>query len=187
MEKVQKKMMFLQTHKQKNSVTTFMAKALSIITLFFSLTGLSQNNFTIVFDYDTTKVYLKYSEVSLFMKKENLDLISRAKPVTKNDTLVVYRNWVNGLYMADSLEFDLDPELFKAIRKNKGTIIHKGKTITSCYTKRVKLKKAKNKYFKGIYYYDTVSDKHFLTEVLRDYPFIDHPEINFGNSRDILE
>ena len=143
-----------------------MKKILFIIVAFSSFNFLGQSNLTFLFSYDSTKIYIKYSDLKPFIKSENAKLTDLNKLVTKNDTIVLDRHFLYEDQQKDSISFDLDKELFAALNNKKGTIIFNEKVITSFYTKKVKHRRSGELFFRGVYYYDAITKKHFLTETI---------------------
>jgi len=141
-----------------------MKKIIFIIAAFSSFNFLGQTNLTFMFSFDSTKIYIKYLDLKPFIKEENARLTDLSKLVAKNDTIVLDRHFLYADQQKDSISFDLDKELFAALNSKKGTIIFNEKVITSFYTKKVKHRRSRELLFKGIYYYDSITKKHFLTE-----------------------
>ncbi len=142
-----------------------MKKTISIIIFLSHLNCLSQDNLTLAFNFDTTKVFLKYSDLLPYLKKENVSLKTKTINLVKNDTLFLRHESFTLLYYVDTLGFDLQSELFTALDKKKGAIIYKSKPVSSFYTKNIKIRKRLRLRFKGIYYYDAATKKHFLTRL----------------------
>ncbi len=142
-----------------------MKKLLHIFLLCLPGLCFSQENKTLTFNFDSTKVYVKYPDILTVLKKRNKKLIEVCKQ-TKKDTLVFDGTTLFLGKHNDSLIIEADYELFTLIDQKKGKIIYKGQTVTGFYTKKVKLVKGGKKYFVGIYYYDALSTKHFMTRVL---------------------
>ena len=136
-----------------------------IITL-ISFNILGQRDLTFQFSYDSTKIYIKYVDLKPYLEPKNAKLVDLNKLIAKNDTIVLDTYSVSSDQHLDSLSFDLRKELFKAINNKKSTIIFNGKTITSFYTNKVKEKRNGELSFRGIYYFDTVTKRHFLTETI---------------------
>lgn len=143
-----------------------MKKIIFIIAVFSSFSFFGQTNLTFLFSYDSTKIFIKYLDLKPFIKAENSKLSTLSKLVTKNDTIILDRHFLYADQQKDSISFDLDKELFAALNNKKGTIIFNEKVITSFYTKKVKHRRNGELFFKGIYYYDTITKKHFLTEII---------------------
>ena len=143
-----------------------MKKILFIIIAFTSFNLIGQTNLTFLFLYDSTKIYIKYLDLRPFITAENAKLADPSKLVTKNDTIILDRHFLYADQQKDSVSFDLDKELFFALKNNKGTIIFNGKVITSFYTKKVKHKRYGEISFRGVDYFDTLTKKHFLTETI---------------------
>jgi hypothetical protein len=143
-----------------------MKKIIFIIATFSSFNFLGQTNLTFLFSYDSTKIYIKYLDLKPFIKAENSKLCDLSKLVTKNDTIVLDRHFLYADQQKDSISFDLDKELFAALNNKKGTIIFNGQVITSFYTKKVKHRQYGEISFRGIYYFDKITKRHFLTETI---------------------
>lgn len=48
-----------------------MKKILTIVILLFSLNCISQDNLILVFNFDSTKIYVKYTDILTVLEKEN--------------------------------------------------------------------------------------------------------------------
>jgi hypothetical protein len=143
-----------------------MRKLLSIFIVFLSTISFGQSNPTLLFNYDTTKIYIKYLDLKPFITKENAKLNDLSILNIKNDTIEINEYLFDIYQQSDTLTLKLNKELFAAINNKNGTIIFKGQVVSSFYTKKVKDKRNGQIYFKGIDYYDTISKTHFLTETL---------------------
>ncbi len=143
-----------------------MKKILFIIAAFLSFNNFGQSNLTFQFSYDSTKIYIKYADLKPYLKTENAKLADLDRLIIKNDTIILDTYSINSDQHKDSLSFDLRKELFEAINNKKGTIVFNGKTVTSFYTKKAKEKRNGEISFKGVYYFDTVTKRHFLTETI---------------------
>ncbi len=143
-----------------------MKKTILIFITFLSLTSFGQNNIVLLFDFDTTKVYIKYIDIAKYITKENAKIKELNKLVIKNDTILIDRYFIHSDQQTDSLNFDLNKELYAAINNKKAIILFQNKPINAFYSKKIKYKRNNKKYFKGIYYYDTISKKHFFTKTI---------------------
>jgi hypothetical protein len=140
-------------------------KALTIFTILITLNCISQGNVTFVFDFDSTKIYLKYSDILTVLKKENAGLKNKSNLITKHDSIYLDRYFLYSMHTKDSSSFDLDKELFDLTNKKIGIITFYNKIIKSYYTKSITDRRGHFRlYFKGVYYYDYESKKHFLTK-----------------------
>ena len=151
---------------------------LTIFGFLFSLNCFSQDNLTFVFDFDSTKIYLKYSDILSVLKKENEKLKDKSKLIAKHDTLILDRYFISENQNLDSSEFKLDIELFIILNRQLGTITYKNHIVKSFYTKTFKHRIHRRKLFKGIYYFDTETKKHFLTKTIYQLWYTPYP-LNF--------
>ncbi|HXD94565.1 MAG TPA: hypothetical protein VNX01_15270 [Bacteroidia bacterium] len=139
---------------------------LLIAIILTSVSCFAQSKLVLVFNFDSTKIYIKYDNIKPYITEENKQLNNRAKLIAKNDTLFIDRYFLYSNQHLDSLSFDLDKELFIAINNKKATVIYKGKTVTAFYKEFVKQKIGRVLHFKGYYYYDALTKKQFLAETL---------------------
>jgi hypothetical protein len=143
-----------------------MQTTLLIIVLSLALHLRAQENPTVVFNFDSTKVYMKYSDIIPVLKKRNQDFKNVSAKATKRDTILLDGHTLFMGKYYDTLSIELHDELFILVDQKIGTMTYKGHAVTAYETKKVRTAKDGKKYFVGIYYYDAVSKKHFLTRTL---------------------
>ena len=107
-----------------------------IISIFISFSSSEQNNLMFLFDFDSTKIYLKYMDLKPYIKKQNIKVNEISKLSIKNDTIKLDGYYLHSSQRLDSLSFNLDKEMFSAIDNKKASIIFQGKTISAFYTKK---------------------------------------------------
>jgi hypothetical protein len=134
--------------------------------MFFSFFVLAQQNPTVVFNFDTTKVFIKYSDLTLVLKKRNQDFKQASVKALKNDTILLDGHTLRMGKYYDTLAIDLHDELFVLVDQKIGKMVYKGNAVTAYETKKVRTAKYGRKYFVGIYYYEAATKKHFLTRTL---------------------
>ena len=140
----------------------------TLLTIFSSLVlnlG-AQPNPTVVFNFDTTKVFIKYSDLMPVLKKRNQDFKQASVKATKNDTILLDGHTLRMGKYYDTLAIELHDELFVLVDQKIGTMVYKGNAVSAYETKKVRTAKYGKKYFVGIYYYDAASKKHFLTRTI---------------------
>lgn len=152
-----------------------MKKILTIIISLFSLNCISQDNLILVFNFDSTKIYVKYTDILTVLKKENEGLKNKSILLTTGDTLHLEGFFIYSKQTKGSLDFKLKNELFALVNKNVVKIIFQNKMIISFYTKAKKERRHGKITFKGVYYFDTFTKKHFLTRVERQIWFTPYP------------
>lgn len=143
-----------------------MRNALLSTLLLFVLNLGAQQNPTVVFNFDTTKVYIKYSDLTLVLKKRNQDFKQASVQALKNDTILLVGHTLRMGKYYDTLAIDLHDELFMLVDQKIGKMVYKGNVVTAYETKKVRTAKYGRKYFVGIYYYEAATKKHFLTRTL---------------------
>ena len=145
-----------------------MRKILFIIAAFLSLTVFGQSSLTFQFiPFDSTKIYIKYIDLKPFFSPGNKQLNDIAELINRTDTITLEDGCCLHLGIKDKpLHFDLLEELYAALKNKKGIIIYNGQIISSFYTKKVHRKRKGKTFYKGIYYIDNVTKKHFLTETI---------------------
>lgn len=143
-----------------------MQNALLTIALLLALNLGAQQNPTVVFNFDTTKVFIKYSDLMPVLKKRNQDFKQASVKATKNDTILLDGHTLRMGKYYDTLAIELHDELFVLVDQKIGKMEYKGNAVTAYETKKVRTAKYGKKYFVGIYYYDTASKKHFLTRTI---------------------
>lgn len=134
--------------------------------LFWARSGFAQQNATVVFDFDSTKVFMKYADLLPVLKKRNRDFRQAGVKALKNDTILLDGHTLRMGKYYDTLVIELHDELFMLIDQKIGSVVHKGKSVTVFETKKVRTAKYGKKYFVGIYYYDADTRKHVLTRTL---------------------
>jgi hypothetical protein len=143
-----------------------MRTVLLITILSFAFTIKAQENPTVVFNFDSTKVYVKYSDIVFVLKKRNKSFKKVSAKATKRDTILLDGHTLRMGKYYDTLAIELHDELFLLIDQKIGTMVYKGNAVTAYETRKVRTAKDGKKYFVGIYYYDAASKKHFLTRTL---------------------
>ena len=61
-----------------------------VISLQLMLNGLAQRSPTVVFNFDSTKVFVKYADLEPVLKKRNRDFRQASIKALKNDTCLLY-------------------------------------------------------------------------------------------------
>jgi hypothetical protein len=126
----------------------------------------AQQNPTVVFNFDTTKVFIKYLDLVPVLKKRNQDFKQASVKATKNDTILLDGHTLRMGKYYDTLAIELHDELFVLVDQKIGKMEYKGNAVTAYETKKVRTAKYGKKYFVGIYYYDADTKKHFLTRTI---------------------
>ncbi len=134
--------------------------------LVWTLNGTAQQNPTVVFNFDSTKVFMKYGDLEPVLKKRNREFKQAAVKALKNDTILLDGHTLRMGKYYDTLAIELHDELFILVDQKTGTVEHRGKPVTAFETKKVRTAKYGKKYFVGIYYYDADTKKHVLTRTL---------------------
>lgn len=143
-----------------------MQPCLLIILLSCMLNLRAQQNPVVVFNFDSTKVFVKYEQLLPVLKKRNRDFKYASVKATKNDTILLDGHTLRMGKYYDTLAIELHDELFILVDQKAVSMLYKGKPVTAFETKKVRTARDGKKYFVGIYYYDSVSKKHFLTRTL---------------------
>jgi len=136
-----------------------------LLLLLTGLNSLAQNP-TVVFNFDSTKVFMKYSDLEPVLKKRNRDFKQAGVKAMKNDTILLDGHTLRMGKYYDTLAIELHDELFMLVDQKIGTVVHRGHPVTAFETKKVRTAKYGKKYFVGIYYYDADTKKHVLTRTL---------------------
>jgi|GEM_PF-6677839 len=134
--------------------------------LLLASNALAQQNPTVVFDFDSTKVFINYSDLEPVLKKRNRDFRQAAIKAQKNDTILLDGHTLRMGKYYDTLAIELHDELFVLVDQKTGKVEHRGKPVKTFETKKVRTAKYGKKYFVGIYYYDADTKKHVLTRTL---------------------
>lgn len=141
--------------------TAFLITVLSLV-----LHIKAQENPTVVFNFDSTKVYLKYADIVPVLKKRNQSFKKVSAKATKRDTILLDGHTLRMGKYYDTLAIELHDELFLLLDQKIGIMVYKGNAVTAYETKKIRTAKYGKKYFVGIYYYDATSKKHFLTKTV---------------------
>lgn len=137
-----------------------------VIAILFTLRSVAQQNPTVVFNFDSTKVFMKYSDLVPVLKKRNRDFRQASMKALKNDTVLLDGHTLRMGKYYDTLAIELHDELFMLLDQKIGKVQHRGKPVAAFETKKVRTAKYGKKYFVGIYYYDADTKKHVLTRTL---------------------
>lgn len=137
-----------------------------VIAFLVVLQSVAQKNPTVVFNFDSTKVFINYSDLLPVLKKRNQDFKQASVKALKNDTILLDGHTLRMGKYYDTLAIELHDELFLLVDQKVGKVEHRGKPVTVFETKKVRTAKYGKKYFVGIYYYDADTKKHVLTRTL---------------------
>ena len=137
-----------------------------IVFFFSSINYYAQNNLTVAFDFDSTKVYVKYPDLVSVLKPDNKKFGDLSRLLFKNDTLFLNTYWLDDAQHLDSLGFDLDKELFTLINQKKASIYYHQQLILSYYTRKVTYRSNMRVIFIGLDYIDKASKQAFLIQSL---------------------
>lgn len=138
----------------------------AVIAILLALQSVAQQNSTVVFNFDSTKVFMKYSELEPVLKKRNRDFRQASVKALKNDTILLDGHTLRMGKYYDTLAIELHDELFILVDQKIGTVVYRGRPVTAFETKKIRTAKYGKKYFVGIYYYDADTKKHVLTRTL---------------------
>ena len=130
------------------------------------LNGLAQRSPTVVFNFGSTKVFVKYADLEPVLKKRNRNFRQASIKALKNDTILLDGHTLRMGKYYDTLAIELHDELFLLLDQKIGKVQYKGKPVTAFETKKVRTAKYGKKYFVGVYYYDADTKKHVLTRTL---------------------
>ena len=137
-----------------------------IIIFFFSVNCFSQTDQVVTFNFDSTKVYVKYADLVSVLKLDNKKFGDPSRLIFKSDTLVLNGFWLDDKQQLDSLEFQLEKELFSLIIQKKASIFYHEQLISSFYTRKVTYRNNSRICFIGSDYIDKVSKRVFLIQTL---------------------
>lgn len=126
----------------------------------------AQQNPIVVFNFDSTKVFIKYADLLPVLKRRNQDFKQASAKAMKHDTILLDGHTLRMGKYYDTLAIELHDELFILVDQKIGTVVHKGKSVTAFETKKIRTAKYGKKYFVGVYYYDADTKKHVLTRTL---------------------
>ncbi|MES2762267.1 MAG: hypothetical protein V4677_08670 [Bacteroidota bacterium] len=128
-----------------------------------------------MFDFDSTKVYITHSDLKTVLTADNKKFGDSSRLIFNNDTLVLKEHWLDDKQHLDSLAFELQKELFALINQKKGTIHYHQQPILSFYTRKVTYRTNSRICFIGLDYIDKTSKQVFLIQTLYQ-----RPHCNFG-------
>lgn len=126
----------------------------------------AQQNPTVVFNFDSTKVFMKYADLMPVLKKRNRDFKQAAAKAMKNDTILLDGHTLRMGKYYDTLAIELHDELFLLLDQKIGNVVYRKKPVTAFEIKKIRTAKYGKKYFVGMYYYDADTKKHVLTRTL---------------------
>lgn len=138
----------------------------SIIFFFIAANCFSQNNSVVVFDFDSTKVYVKHIDLAGVLTLDNKKFKDSSRMLFINDTLMLRGFWLDDKQHLDSLAFQLEKELFSLIIQKKASIYYHQQLISSFYTRKVTYRSNSRICFIGSDYIDKISKRVFLIQTL---------------------